>query len=255
MRTMGAAEQTTGIRRRPIKNLRWWVGGLLFASTVINYIDRQTLSVLGPYLKIDYHWNNEQFALIVISFRVAYSVGQTISGRIIDRVGTRKGLTITVIWYSVAAMLTSFAVGLRSFASFRFLLGAGESANWPAATKAVSEWFPRRERGWAVALFDSGSSIGGAIAPLLVIGLYKYFGNWRPAFVVTGTLGFLWLIVWRLLYYAPEAHPRISGSEREMIMKDRREQELAETRSGPRAGWKDLLRLPQTWGIIAARTM
>jgi ACS family hexuronate transporter-like MFS transporter len=252
---MVAAEQTTGIRRRPIKNLRWWIGGLLFASTVINYIDRQTLSVLAPYLKIEYHWNNEDFALIVISFRVAYSVGQTISGRIIDRVGTRKGLTITVIWYSVAAMLTSFAVGLRSFASFRFLLGAGESANWPAATKAVSEWFPRRERGWAVALFDSGSSIGGAIAPLLVIGLYKYFGNWRPAFVVTGTLGFLWLVVWRLLYHAPEAHPRISESEREMIMKDRREQELAETRSGPRAGWKDLLRLPQTWGIIAARTM
>jgi ACS family hexuronate transporter-like MFS transporter len=250
-----AGEQTTGIRRRPIKNLRWWIGGLLFASTVINYIDRQTLSVLAPYLKIEYHWNNEDFALIVIAFRVAYSVGQTISGRIIDRVGTRKGLTITVIWYSVAAMLTSFAVGLRSFASFRFLLGAGESANWPAATKAVSEWFPRRERGWAVALFDSGSSIGGAIAPLLVIGLYKYFGNWRPAFVATGTLGFLWLIIWRLLYYEPESHPRISESERAMIMKDRREQELAESRSGPRAGWKDLLRLPQTWGIIAARTM
>jgi ACS family hexuronate transporter-like MFS transporter len=255
IRTMATAEQSTGIRRRPIKHLRWWIGGLLFASTVINYIDRQTLSVLAPYLKIEYHWNNEQFALIVIAFRVAYSVGQTISGRVIDRVGTRKGLTITVIWYSVAAMLTSFAVGLRSFASFRFLLGAGESANWPAATKAVSEWFPKRERGWAVALFDSGSSIGGAIAPLLVIGLYKYFGGWRPAFAVTGTLGFLWLVVWRLLYYAPEAHPRISENEREMIMKDRREQELAETRTGPRAGWKDLLRLPQTWGIIAARTM
>jgi len=252
---MAAAEQPTGVRRRPIKNLRWWIGGLLFASTVINYIDRQTLSVLAPYLKIDYHWNNEQFALIVISFRVAYSLGQTISGRLIDRIGTRKGLTITVVWYSVAAMLTSFAVGLRSFAFFRFLLGAGESANWPAATKAVSEWFPRRERGWAVALFDSGSSIGGAIAPLLVVGLYKYFGGWRPAFVVTGTLGFLWLVAWRLLYYPPETHPRISLHEREMIMRDRHEQDLAETGSGPRLGWKELLKLPQTWGIIAARTM
>src|SRR5712671_687605 len=116
---MPTGKQATGISRRPIKHLRWWIGGLLFASTVINYIDRQTLSVLGPYLKIDYHWNNEQFALIVISFRVAYSVGQTISGRLIDRVGTRKGLTITVIWYSVAAMLTSFAVGLR-FCFFPF---------------------------------------------------------------------------------------------------------------------------------------
>src|SRR5882672_51737 len=212
---MAAAEQTTDVRR-PIKNLRWWIGGLLFASTVINYIDRQTFSVLGPYLKIDYHWNNEQFAVIIIAFRVAYSIGQTISGRMIDRIGTRKGLTITVIWYSIAAMLTSFAVGLRSFAFFRFALGAGESANWPAATKAVSEWFPKRERGWAVALFDSGSSIGGAIAPLMVIGLYKYFGGWRPTFIVTGTLGFLWLIVWRLLYYPPETHPRIDQREREM---------------------------------------
>src|SRR5467141_529012 len=119
---------------RPIPSLRWWIGGLLFTSTVINYIDRQTLSVLGPYLKIEYHWNNEQFAVIIIAFRVAYSIGQTVSGRIIDRVGTRKGLTITVIWYSIAAMLTSLSIGLRSFAAFRFLLGAGESANWPAAT-------------------------------------------------------------------------------------------------------------------------
>src|SRR6266542_3146616 len=235
---MAVAEQTTDITRRPIKHLRWWIGGLLFASTVINYIDRQTFSVLGPYLKIEYHWKNEQFALIFI-----------------DRIGTRKGLTLTVIWYSVAAMVTSFAMGLRSFAFFRFLLGAGESANWPAATKAVSEWFPRRERGWAVALFDSGSSIGGAIAPLLVIGLYKYFGAWRPAFIFTGTLGFLWLIAWRWLYFPPEKHPRISEDERSMILKDRAQQDAAETRTGPRTAWKDLLKLPQTWGIIAARTM
>ena len=252
---MAKIENISGTKRRPISNLRWWIGGLLFASTVINYIDRQTLSVLAPYLKIEYHWNNEQFALIIIAFRVSYSVGQTISGRIIDRIGTRKGLTITVVWYSLAAMATSFAVGLRSFALFRFLLGAGESANWPAATKAVSEWFPKKERGWAVALFDSGSSIGGALAPLLVIGLYKYFGGWRPAFVITGTLGFLWLIAWRVLYHPPETHPRISEQEREMILKDRLDQETAEARSGPRLAWKDLIKLPQTWGVIAARTM
>lgn len=255
---MAAANETTGVARRPISNLRWWIGGLLFASTVINYLDRQTLSVLGPYLKIEYHWNNEQFALIVIAFRVAYSIGQTVSGRLIDRTGTRKGLTVTVIWYSIASMLTSFAVGLRSFAFFRFLLGAGESANWPAATKAVSEWFPKRERGWAVALFDSGSSIGGAIAPLLVIGLYKYFGGWRPAFIITGLLGFLWLIAWRFLYYPPETHPRISEREREMILADKREQEREESvgaSAGQRLSWRELLRLPQTWGIIAARTL
>ena len=251
---MQTVANRSGIARKPISNLRWWIGGLLFASTVINYIDRQTLSVLGPYLKIQYQWNNQQFAMIVIAFRVAYSIGQTVAGRLIDRIGTRKGLTITVIWYSIAAMLTSFAVGLRSFAAFRFLLGAGESANWPAATKAVSEWFPKKERGWAVALFDSGSSIGGAIAPLLVIGLYKYFGGWRPAFVITGTLGFLWLGAWRVLYHTPESHPRISEEERAMILRDRVEVQEANSQA-PESSWRDLIKLPQTWAVIAARTM
>jgi ACS family hexuronate transporter-like MFS transporter len=240
---------------KPISNLRWWIGGLLFASTVINYIDRQTLSVLAPYLKLQYQWNNQNFALIVIAFRVAYSVGQTVAGRLIDRIGTRKGLTITVIWYSIAAMLTSLAGGLRSFAFFRFLLGAGESANWPAATKAVSEWFPKKERGWAVALFDSGSSIGGAIAPLLVIGLYKYFGGWRPAFIITGTLGFLWLGAWRMLYHPPESHPRISDAEREMILRDRNELDQEDQHTKHKTSWRELIKLPQTWAVIAARTM
>src|ERR1044072_5445277 len=252
---MALAEQPITSGRRPIKHLRWWIGGLLFVSTVINYIDRQTFSVLGPYLKLEYQWKNEDYALVVIAFRVAYSFGQTISGRFIDRVGTRKGLTITVIWYSIAAMLTSLAVGLRSFAFFRFLLGAGESANWPAATKAVSEWFPKRERGWAVALFDSGSSIGGAVAPLLVIGLYKYFGGWRPAFIITGTLGFLWLIIWRKLYYPPEEHPRIGAAERAMILRDRIELNEQDQQSREQSRWRDLIKLPQTWAIIAARTM
>lgn len=244
------------IGRRSPGRLRWWIGGLLFASTVINYIDRQTLSVLAPYLKIEYHWNNEQFALIVIAFRAAYSIGQAVSGRMIDRVGTRRGLTISVIWYSIAAMLTSLASGLGSFAFFRFLLGAGESANWPAATKAVSEWFPKRERGWAVALFDSGSSIGGAIAPLLVLGLYKYFGGWRGAFIFTGTLGFLWLIAWRLLYHPPESHPRLSDEEREMIVRDKlEEKEERGVNVGARPRWGELLKLPRTWGVIAARTL
>src|SRR5919202_1271178 len=134
---MAIANQISAVERRSVSRLRWWIGGLLFASTVINYIDRQTRSVLAPYLKQDYRWSNEDFALIVISFRVAYAGGQTIAGRLIDRIGTRRGLTITVIWYSISAMLTSLAVGLRSFCAFRFLLGPGEAANWPAATKAV----------------------------------------------------------------------------------------------------------------------
>lgn len=251
---MAIADQIPAVKGRPISSLRWWIGGLLFASTVINYIDRQTLSVLAPYLKQDYRWSNEDFALVVIAFRIAYAGGQSVAGRLIDRIGTRRGLTITVIWYSISAILTSLATGLRSFCAFRFLLGAGESANWPAATKAVSEWFPKRERGWAVALFDSGSSIGGAIAPLLVLGLYRLSGGWRPAFVITGMLGFLWLIAWRFIYYPPQSHPRISEAEREMFLNDRRESEVAEA-GRPPARWSELIRLPQTWGIIFARTL
>ena len=166
-------------KTRPIPSLRWWIGGILFASTVINYVDRQTLSLLAPNLKVRYHWTNSDYANIVIAFRVAYSLGQTLFGRLLDRIGTRRGLTITVVWYSIVSMLTSLARGFGSFAVFRFLLGAGESANWPAATKAVSEWFPKKERGLATALFDSGSSIGGAIAPFLILSIYfRWVGVW-----------------------------------------------------------------------------
>ena len=237
--------------RKPISSLRWWIGGLLFASTVINYIDRQTLSLLAPYLKLEHHWTNSDYANIAIAFRVAYSIGQTVFGRLMDRIGTRRGLTLTVIWYSVVSILTSLASGFYSFATFRFLLGAGESANWPAATKAVSEWFPKRERALATALFDSGSSIGGAVAPFIVLWIYFRWG-WRPAFMIPGILGFLWLIVWRWLYYPPEVHRRIGRAELEMIVADKQESD-APQQGKARPRWSDLLTLPQTWGIILAK--
>jgi len=239
---------------RPIRGLRWWIGSLLMASTIINYVDRQTLSVLAPYLKHDYGWNNGDFAKIVISFRLAYAIGQSVCGRLMDRVGTRRGLTLSVLWYSAAAMLTSLASGLRSFCAFRFLLGLGESANWPAATKAVAEWFPSRERAFAVAFFDSGSSVGAAIAPALVLWLYHGFGGWRPAFILTGTLGVLWILAWRWLYRSPEQHPRISQAEKQMILSDREHAEASEAGQS-RPSWIELLKLPQTWGTIASRAL
>ena len=235
-----------------MRNLRWWIGGLLFASTVINYIDRQTLALLAPYLKRDYHWSNTDYANLLISFRIAYAIGQTVCGRLIDRVGTRRGLSISVLCYSLVSMATSLARGFYSFAAFRFLLGAGESANWPGATKAVSEWFPKRERGLAAALFDSGSSIGGAIAPFIVLGVYFRWG-WRPAFVLPGLLGLVWLFVWRRAYYLPAEHPRISPVEREMILAETSETGTAS--AAHRLGWSALLRLPQTWGTIVAKAL
>lgn len=244
--------------------MRWYIGGLLFLSTVINYIDRQTLSVLAPYIKTEFNWTNTDFAMLIIAFRIAYAGGQTISGRLLDRVGTRTGLTVAVAFYSITAMATSLATGFKSLAFFRFLLGLGESANWPGATKAVSEWFPRKESGWAVALFDSGSSIGGALAPFIVLGAYHYFGSWRPAFIVTGSLGFLWLILWRLTYRSPEEHPRLSAAEREYILQGREEPSAAgDTAAVPNGAparraalpYRTLLSLPQTWGIVLSKSL
>lgn len=218
---------------------RWQIAALLFASTTINYLDRQTLSVLAPSLKTEFHWSNTDFALIVMAFRASYAIGQTAAGRWLDRVGTRAGLTLTVAFYSVAAMATSFANGLASFAFFRFLLGAGESGNWPGAAKAVAEWFPRRERGLAVAVYDSGSAIGGAIAPLIVLALVGWFGSWRPAFVIIGLLGFAWIIAWRRVCPPqPPPHPEAPAEP-----------------AGERPSMSALLRLRQTWGLILGRTL
>lgn len=245
------ATATTAPRRLRV---RWWIGGLLFLSTVVNYLDRQTLSVLAPYLKSRFEWTNADFALVIIAFRAAYAIGQAGAGRLLDRVGTRLGLTLAVAFYSTAAMLTSLATGLRSFMAFRFLLGLGESANWPGATKAVSEWFPRRESGWAVALFDSGSSIGAAIAPVMVLALLRVFGTWRYVFIVIGALGFVWLLLFRRVYRSPEEHPWVSEEERREILADR---EFSPDRAGghPSPSYGALLRLPQTWGIIIAKSL
>ena len=168
-------------------------------------------------------------------------------------VGIRKGLSITVAFYSAAAMLTSFATGLKSLAACRFLLGAGESANWPGATKAVAEWFPRKESGWAVALFDSGSAIGGAIAPLLVYEIYRHTANWRFCFLVTGTLGLLWIPLFRWLYRSPDEHTRLSPAERAFILAGRGDtSHTSETASVP---YGTLLRIPQTWGIVISKAL
>lgn len=244
---------TVQVPPAPIRKLRWWIGILLFASTVINYIDRQTLNVLAPYLKDHYHWTNSDFATVLNAFRLAYTIMQAVSGRLLDFLGTRHGLLVTVSWYSAAAMLTSLASGIWGFRIFRFLLGCGEAANWPGATKAVGEWFPDRERGWAVAMFDSGSALGAAIAPLLVIGLYKHFGTWRPVFLITGLLGWIWLIFWWRLYHSPGRHPRLSPDELDLI---RRGQTHAPDPGRQTWGdWTRLLARPQTWGIVLVRVM
>jgi ACS family hexuronate transporter-like MFS transporter len=158
-----------------------------------------------------------------------------------------------VAWYSVMAMLTSLASGLGTFCAFRFLLGAGEAANWPGATKAVSEWFPARERAIAVAIFDSGSSIGGAVAPALVVWLYHAFGTWRPVFLITGALGFLWLLVWMTVYHRPEDHPSISDAERDTILQTRSGSDSDPSSPTVRPSLWTLMKYRQTWGAVLAK--
>lgn len=229
--------------------VRWAVGGLLFASTIINYIDRQTVSALAPILKTEFHWTNSDFASLLIAFRIGYTIMQGVGGWMFDVIGSRLAFAIVIGFYSLVAMTTSFAQGLWTFRIFRLLLGLGEGPNMPGAAKTVAEWFPNRERAWAVALFDSGSSIGGALAPFIVLYAYKFFGTWRPAFALTGSIGCLWLIVWLRYYRKPEEHKDVSPAELQYIHSGR----SRGRRDSVRVRWPDLLAYRQTWGIVLGR--
>jgi MFS transporter, ACS family, hexuronate transporter len=171
---------------------------------------------------------------------------------LLDVFGTRLGLTISVSFYSAVQLLTTLARGLPALCGFRFLLACGEAANNPGSTKAVSEWFPPKERAWAGALFDSGCSIGAAVAPFFVLFVYHHFGNWRPVFLLTGSLGVVWLLFWRALYRKPEAHPRLAPEELQHIQRGQEDKTSTDSFL-PQVNWKRLLKFRQTWGIILGR--
>lgn len=238
--------------KKPIKHLRWWIVWTLFCSTVINYINRQTLSVLAPVIIKQFHMSHEDYAGIVAAFQVAYAGMWLIGGVLIDIIGTRLGLTLAMIWWSVSNILSAGASSVFSFGLFRFLLGIGEGCNWPGASKAVAEWFPASERGLAVAIFDSGSSIGAVIAPPLVAFIAITLG-WRYAFVVSGSLGFFWLILWRAIYYPLQSHPRVSAEEVKLI-ESRRDAPTVSRRTGA-ARYFSLLKDRNTWGIVLGRSL
>jgi ACS family hexuronate transporter-like MFS transporter len=183
---------------------RWFMIGLAFWATVINYLDRQTLSVAAPVLRQEFHLSNVEYSRVVFAFLLAYTVMNGVSGPLIDRLGTRIGYALCMLWWSVAAILHIFSRGGWSLGAFRFLLGVGEAGNWPAAVKVVAEWFPEKERALASGIFNSGSSIGAILAPPLVAWLLLQFG-WKVAFVSVGISGFLWLLLWLRTYYTPAA--------------------------------------------------
>jgi MFS transporter, ACS family, hexuronate transporter len=230
---------------RIIANLRWYICGLLFFATTINYVDRQVLSLLKPVLEQDLGWSEATYGWIVFAFQLSYAIMMPLAGRAIDYLGTRLGYLISICIWSIAAGAHALAGSATGFAAARFALGFGESANFPAALKAVSDWFPRRERALATGIFNSGANIGALAAPLMVPFLALHFG-WRSAFVVTGLCGFLWAVVWYWFYREPGEHPNLSAEEFALIRSDQETPQSLEhipylKLLGSRAAWAYLI--------------
>ncbi len=194
-----------------IGNYRWKIVSLLFFATTINYIDRQVIGILKPFIAADLNWSEDDYGFIVTAFQIAYAIGLLITGRYLDKVGTRIGYLWAVIVWSIAGIAHAAANGVNSFAIARAALGVGESANFPAAVKSVAEWFPQKERAFATGLFNSGSTVGAILAPVIVSGITLTLG-WRSAFIVTGALGFLWIGFWLVLYQSQTKHQKITAN-------------------------------------------
>ena len=246
--------------RRKIPNLRWCIIGLLFLSTVINYIDRQALSILARTIQNDLGMSDIDYATIVQAFLLAYTVTFIFAGRFTDWLGTRLSLAAFIAWWSVANMLTAFSRSTFSLGAFRFLLGVGEPGNYTAAPKAVSEWFPPKERGLAVGIYTTGATVGATIAPP-VIALFATSYGWRATFVFTGLLGLMWLIPWLWLYRTPQKHSRIT--EKELALVEAQAAATGVTADVPTdfsnemewQRWKGLLNRRETWILLVSRVL
>ncbi|PYS66188.1 MAG: MFS transporter [Acidobacteria bacterium] len=230
-----------------IGRYRWVICGLLFFATTINYVDRQVLGFLAPDLQRAIGWNEAQYGFIVTSFQAAYAISLLVIGRIMDRLGTRKGFSLAIVIWSLAAMGHALARSAFGFGVARFALGLGEGGNFPAAIKTVAEWFPKKERALATGIFNAGSNLGPIIVPLTVPWIVFHYG-WQAAFIATGAVGFLWLILWLPVYRRPEEHPRVSPEE------------LAHIKSDPpepttRVPWTRLLPHRQTWAFAIGKFM
>lgn len=229
--------------------LRYWIIGLVFCATVINYLDRQTLSVVAPVLRDLFRMSNTEYSLAVFGFMLAYTIMNGVSGRVIDLLGSRRGYLLIMAWWSAAAMAHSLIGGVAGLVICRFLLGAGEAGNWPAAVKVVAEWFPVRERAFASGIFNSGSSVGALIAPPLVAVITWYFG-WRWAFVMVGSVGFLWMLTWYWFYRLPGDHPMLSAPELAHIREDTADEARE---AGPQPPFWRLFRLRFVWALTFSK--
>ncbi len=237
----GAAPSSSGVGR-----LRWVICALLFFATTINYVDRQIIGILKPELQRDLGWDEIEYSNIVVAFTVAYAISLLLVGRLIDRIGTRLGYSLSVIWWSFAAMAHALAGSAFGFGLARFALGLGEGGNFPASIKTVAEWFPKRERALATGFFNSGTNVGAIVTPVLVPWIVIAWG-WRSAFVLTGALGFLWVVVWHTLYRRPDENPRLSPAEMAFIRSDPPDPPARTV------AWGRLLTHRQTWAFALGK--
>jgi ACS family hexuronate transporter-like MFS transporter len=228
---------------------RWVVVTLLFFATTINYLDRQVIGLLKDNLEKDFNWSERDYSRIVMAFSTAYAIALVLFGRLIDKIGTRLGYAVSVIIWSVAAMCHALATGTLGFGIARTALGAGEGGNFPAAIKAVAEWFPKKDRALATGIFNSGTNIAAIAGPPLIAWIFSAYG-WRQAFIWTGALGFIWLIFWWWLYEVPSRQKRISTAEFDYIHSDNPETIPDDSR---KSGWIKLFRLRQTWAFVLGK--
>ena len=231
-----------------VGHVRWVIIGMICMITVINYIDRQTLSVLAPTIRETFAMSNTVYSRIVTTFLLGYTLSQAMSGRLLDRIGTRAGFMLFVGIWTVASVLHSIAATVLQLAAFRFILGIGEAGNWPGAAKAVAEWFPVRERAFAMAIFNSGSTIGAVIAPPLIAWVALAYG-WRKAFFIGAGLSALLMLVWYFYYNTPDKQPALTSQEREYI----RAGQSADDATSVRRPWLSLFGYRQLWAVVAAR--
>jgi len=236
-----------------IRNYRWIIVVLLFFATTINYLDRQIIGLLKPILEKEFNWTETDFARIVMAFTAAYAIGLLIFGRLIDKVGTKIGYTITIVLWSLAAMLHALARSAVGFGIARVGLGLGEAGNFPAAVKTVAEWFPRKERALATGIFNAGTSIG-VVAALWIVPLILSRYGWQEVFWITGSLGFAWLICWLIFYEVPSKQPRLTADEYQLITTgDATDINDAATLQPVR--WIKLFSFPQTWAFITGKAL
>lgn len=235
-----------------VHGLRWWIIGLIAMATVINYIDRSTLAIMWPSISEDLGMTKNDYAIILNVFMVAYAIGQLVSGKIFDKVGTRIGFTIAIIIWGLSSFMHSFARGILSFSFFRVTLGLGEAGNWPGAAKSNAEWFPIKERAIAQGLFNAGASMGSVIAPPLIAMLWAAFG-WKITFMIVGSFGLIWLIPWLIINKkGPKEHPWITKEEQKHIVDGQHKKEKENTNEKG-LSLKQILSHRESWAVLVSR--